>query len=922
MRTENLAGQWRVDLGDGQLHEATFPGSLDENRIGYRDDGLNQWKGAEDGSLAQTGAGVIATRFTRHHTFEGCARISREIEIKRSAGERVFLEVERARHLRLLIGEREFFPRQPTSISTPYVFELTDLPDGCHTCTFLSDNSYPGWPRDAIVFSSAATDETQTNWNGLLGYLRLRYEPAQFISSVRVYHRGQAVNLRVELSLAGGFTGQLRVQSPALIKEHIIPVDLKAGEHEVSKDRLELVADVHRWNEGEGYLYDLNVTLEKLESSATAELSGLVAEKTVRFGVRDFITDARGRLALNGRAIFVRSEANCAVFPKTGHTPMTKEEWLEVLGVFESYGVNLMRFHSHCPPEAAFAAADEMGMLMQPELSHWDAETAFESDESYAYYTAEMEQILKMLANHPSFVMFSWGNELCCGELGMARMCELLARARTIDPTRLYANASNGFYGAKGCDPASDFYTSQKFGTADLRGSFAAFTGANPPGIQGFINQTYPHTTETYDEGMRRLRETYDKAVFSFEVGQYEVLPDFAELERYDGVTDPANYRLIRDKIVAAGFIEEWPRYVRASGELSLLAYRAEVEAALRTRDLSGMSLLGLQDFPGQGTALVGMINALLEPKPYDFAKPERFRAFFRAELPLLLWDKFTYESGEHLTAKLQFANFGKEAIEGSAVYQLLRRRANGGDEVVLEGSFAKRQYEAGQLHDIAELEINLPLLDKAERLELQISIGDHMNEYPMWIYPGLAPDKPESVYETRTLDDKAIEVLAAGGTVYLSPPSTKEALPRSIQAQFTTDFWSVGTFPAQEGGMGQLIDNRHPALADFPTETHSNWQWWPMAKQRALILPRQIESIVTEMDSYAYLRPMTKLFECRCGDGKLLVSTFGLQDLQVYPEARALLASLYRYMASAAFAPEQTLDVQWIQELFQATDD
>ena len=151
---------------------------------------------------------------------------------------------------------------------------------------------------------------------------------------------------------------------------------------------------------------------------------------------------------------------------------------------------------------------------------------------------------------------------------------------------------------------------------------------------------------------------------------------------------------------------------------------------------------------------------------------------------------------------------------------------------------------------------------------------------------------------------------------MYLTPPSTKEALPGSIRAQFTTDFWSVGTFAQQAGGMGQLIDSAHPLFADFPTDNHTDWQWWPMASRRAVILPKRIQAIITEMDSYAYLRPMAQLFECRCGGGRLLFSSLGLQDLQQYPEARALLSSIYRYLAGEEFAPEQELDVETVASL------
>mgnify|MGYP001081649062 CR=1 FL=1 len=115
---------------------------------------------------------------------------------------------------------------------------------------------------------------------------------------------------------------------------------------------------------------------------------------------------------------------------------------------------------------------------------------------------------------------------------------------------------------------------------------------------------------------------------------------------------------------------------------------------------------------------------------------------------------------------------------------------------------------------------------------------------------------------------------------------------------------------------MGQLIDEQHPIFRAFPTEFHSNWQWWAMAVQRAVILPERYEAIIAEMDSFAYLRPMAKLLECRCGKGKLLFSTMGLQDLQQYPEARALLSAIYRYLASPEFTPEQEIAAEVIEKM------
>jgi len=91
------------------------------------------------------------------------------------------------------------------------------------------------------------------------------------------------------------------------------------------------------------------------------------------------------------------------------------------------------------------------------------------------------------------------------------------------------------------------------------------------------------------------------------------------------------------------------------------------------------------------------------------------------------------------------------------------------------------------------------------------------------------------------------------------------------------------------------------------------------MAGQRAMILPEKIRCIVEEMDSYAFLRPMAKMFECRCGNGRLLVSSLGLHRLQQYPEARALLAAVYTYMSSDRFCPTQILSENWIGSILNS---
>ena len=944
-----LNGKWHVVLEDGTTGQMDLPGTLDENGIGHRDVGANQWH--PDAVLGNAAGEIdkdapIATRFTRRHTYEGEARISRKITVPDYGTDRLFVLAERARALRLLVdGEACAVFRQGT-LSTPYIFELTGAAPGEHEFTFLSDNSYPGMPKAAICYSSAATDETQTNWNGILGECSMYTRPQNFIDSLRVYPR--AVK-KEEKNKAGGYVLDVCVElAPGAKKVYkdakiILQSEaLAAGELEDTQTLTEIISysgeglaeagtdkeenpktmeiwfrdlplreNVKLWDEDEGNLYEMAVTLDN--GMSAEDKGGSTAECRTRFGIRSFGDNGSGRLALNGRAIFLRDEANCAEYPETGHPPMTIPEWKEMLLKYRSYGINFVRFHSHCEPEAAFAAADELGMLLQPELSHWDPKDAFGTEESYRYYRAELVDLLKTYANHPSFVMLTLGNELQAQDEGRERMRELVRTAKRMDPTRLYANGSNAFYGEEGCDPESDFYTSQSCKDVVIRGTFS--------GMRGYLNENYPSADRTYDEAMAEIRKEYQKPVFSFEVGQFEVLPDFEELESFHGISDPVNLKLIKKRVEERGLLPTWEKYVEATGELSRLAYREEIEAAMRTRELSGISLLGLQDFPGQGTALVGMMNSHLEPKPYDFARPERFREFFQECRILVKLPHYTYEAGERLIAEVEAANFGKRNIEGVFCWTLAGKKSvseNGNCEpaeikskntVIATGEDTEITIcRPGSYTEVGSLDIPLDFVEKNTALTLKVRIGDSISAYPIWVYRKTTPVCPENVYETRAFDVKTREILQNGGRVYLSPDADKESLPNSIKTQFTTDFWSVGTFADQEGGMGQLIDTEHPIFKEFPTDFHTDWQWWIMATKRAVILPHPMKTIITEMDSYAFLRPMAQMIEFRCLKGKVLLSTMELHKSQQYPEVRALQASIYTYLSGENFEPAEEI--------------
>ncbi|WP_440199923.1 hypothetical protein [Anaerocolumna jejuensis] len=898
MNITDIGGEWQVTLEDGGQYPVFLPGTLDENHIGHPDSSLNTWKpmevegGREQENILLNRPDIIATRLTRKYTYEGKAVYSRALPWEAGEGpaeERIFLEAERTRKLALVLNGSRVEPCREGTLSTPCLFEVTGRLQENNRIEMICDNSYQGWPREAIVYSSAATDETQTNWNGILGFIRLRREKKVFIGGIRVYPKKNLLSVQVDIDGTEAYHGVLILASDALKEKARKEISVPAGLHTIVFDALPLKDDIRRWDEYEGNLYELSAAAEGLE------------EKAATFGVRDFEDDGRGRLALNGRAIFLRSEANCCVFPETGHMPLTVEEWEAILNRYKAYGVNCLRFHSHCPPEAAFAAADRTGMLLQPELSHWDYKTAFEEENSRDYYLLELMQILYYYANHPSFVMLTFGNELQAGETGHRIMDGMLVLAKAKDSTRLYACGSNVHYGMEGADNNSDFYTSSNFYEKQIRGTCY--------GMTGYINEGYPNTRRNFDKEMECLRKNYKGPVFSFEVGQYESLPDFDELEAFQGVTCAKNLMLVKEEAEKRGMLSSWKRRVEATGELARIAYREEIEAVLRTKELSGISLLGLQDFPGQGTALIGMLNSHLEPKPFAFAKPENFRAFFTGTLPLVLMDKYTYTNGEELLADIEVVNYGKKTIQSPAVCEL-----HDGEKEYFREVFPAVNCQTGIITSLGKLSIPLYGIKTAQKCLLSVRIGEFYNEYPVWVYPEEEAEAGEDIVIAKTFTE-AVDALEEGKTVFYTPKADKEHFPASAQGQFTTDFWSVGTFPVQEGCMGCLMDPAHPVFSDFPTEFYSNWQWWPMSGGRAMFVPGNLEPLITVIDCYAKLRNMAFLFECKTGGGRLMVSSMGLLEKQGYPEARALYRSIVKYMTSEKFKPSLTLSVNELKK-------
>ena len=138
-----------------------------------------------------------------------------------------------------------------------------------------------------------------------------------------------------------------------------------------------------------------------------------------------------------------------------------------------------------------------------------------------------------------------------------------------------------------------------------------------------------PETTKDYGQHVAR----YSVPLISHETGQWCVFPNLEEMPAYRGVLEAKNFEIVRDFLAQHGLLGQARDFLMASGQFQTLLYKEEIEVLLRTADLGGFQLLDLHDFPGQGTALIGVLDPFWNPKPYVTA--EQFRRFCGPVVPL-----------------------------------------------------------------------------------------------------------------------------------------------------------------------------------------------------------------------------------------------------------------------------------------------
>ena len=912
VETISLAGQWRfaLDRNDVGNQENWFtkilpdkiklPGSLPEQGIGDPITTNTVWTGGivdrtfftapEFEKYRQPGNVKVPFWLQPETYYAGAAWFQREIEVPKIwQANRVVLSLERP-HWETRVWVDGKIIGTNDSLSTAHEYDLGGLAPGKHTLTFRVDNRRI---VDVGENSHSISDHTQGNWNGIIGNISLRATPLVWLEDLQVYPHvaTRSVTVMGRIGNATGATGngeiyfQLNNKSAGTI---VVSWTKNSGRFTTE---IPLGESASLWDEFHPVVQHLAAKLGD-------------AQRTVDFGLREIATQGT-QFTINGQKAFFRGTLDCCIFPKTGHPPTDLESWKREIRIAKSYGLNLIRFHSWCPPEAAFQAADELGIYFQVEIASWANQSTTLGDgkpvDDWLY--AEAVRILKAYGNHPSFVLMPYGNEPD-GKNSSTWLAKWVAHWKATDPRRLYTSGS-GWPQL----PENQFHI-----TPDPR-----IQGWGE-GLKSRINAKPPETLTDYRDYISKR----NVPVISHEIGQWCVYPNFAEIPKYTGYLKPKNFEIFRDRLEVSGLGSFAKQFLLASGKLQTLCYKEDIESALRTPGMGGFELLDLHDFPGQGTALVGVLDPFWDDKGYVTAK--EYSRFCNSTVPLARLPKRVFTAENVLSAQIEVAHFGPQPLsEAVATWKLI----DAAGKVFANGELAPQDVPIGNSTLLGDVKVDLQKVKTPARYKLVVGLKGTKfeNDWDIWVYPAKTThENPANILVTEKFDQAARDVLSNGGKVLLTIPGdqVRNFDNAPVKLGFSSIFWNTAwTGQQAPTTLGILCDPKQPALAEFPTDFSSDWQWWYLIHRagalRLDLLPHDTKPIVRVIDDWVTARPLGLVAEGKVGAGKIMICGFDLTRDADDPVSQQMRRSLLDYAASDKFAPAVVWSETDVKALFKS---
>ena len=864
----SLSGEWEFAVGETPYYKdyIVLPGSMLTNDKGNPVDMKTQWTGSlYDSSFyfnpymeKYRVEGNIKFPFflTPEKHYVGAAWYRKSVYVPTEwAGQPVFLFLERP-HIETTVFVNGHSAGHDLSLSTPHRYDLTNYIKAGERNDIVI-RVYNGIENVCVGQDShSVTDQTQGNWNGIIGRIELQ-------AGICIWRKEVIPNL----------------------KDHT--VDIVINEHVF---HAQINPEAELWDEFTPKLHTVVVQYNGWDVPVT-------------FGLREVSIKGR-QLFINGHPLFLRGTVENCCFPETGYPPTDEEEWMRAFTKIKEYGLNHVRFHSYCPPEAAFNAADRLGIYLQVEGPSWPnhgvrLRRGQKIDE---YLLEESKRIINEYGSHPSFIMMAAGNEPAGDWVPYCN--EWVKQMSKYDKSKIYAGASVG--GGWAWDNGSQYHV--KGGARGLEWDRHA-----PSSDDDYFDQI---------EFPRNYKESKanNSPIIAHEQGQWCAFPDFKEISQYVGAYKPGNFEIFRDLLARNGMASQAEKFLHASGKLQVLCYKYEMERNLRTKDYAGFQLLSLNDYSGQGTALVGPLNVHWQEKGYTTAR--EWRESCNSIVVMARFPKFVYTSDERLVVPVEMMN----AIYGdlrpcNTTYEIIED----GKQLFFRDSFSPKPVPLGKNTQMGVIDLPLDRVTKPTKMTLHLIVENRIeNHYNFWVYPASKANHTSQFSVLNSpLTPAALDTLRAGGTVLIEAAGLV-TLGSDVKQTYLPVFWNTSWFKMRPPHTtGAYIDTSHPLFKyDFPTDDWADLQWWELLNRAQVMnlmeLPADYQPPIQPIDTWHVSRKLGMLIEARVLGGRLLMTTMDIStDLAHRPVARQMRHAILAYMQSPDFQPAITLDPETIEHFF-----
>lgn len=382
-----------------------------------------------------------------------------------------------------------------------------------------------------------------------------------FVNTPQISNEKATINTAIQIQNSTNENGNFKlianIISPdkSIVKTIEQPVNLSSLE--ITKTSIELsIPKPLLWDLDSPNLYSIKLSLFRNDN--------LEDEYSVDFGIRSLECSAKKGFLLNGKKVLLKGACMHHDNGLLGAAAFKHAEYRKV-AIMKKNGFNAIRTSHNAPSKHFLDACDKLGMLVIDEaFDMWKAEKRKNDYHNNfdKYWDKDLEAMILRDRNHPSIIMWSYGNEIPerARPKGIEIAKNLVIKIKSLDTSRPTTSAINDFT-YDNSDQNWELHSPYSFAIMDVAG-------------YNYMPEKYESDHQLYPERVMYCSESFPNKAFDYwkkvEKLSY-VIGDFV----WTGMDHIGEVGLgssiITNKNIPPWQKKSWPWYVNNCGDIDII---------------------------------------------------------------------------------------------------------------------------------------------------------------------------------------------------------------------------------------------------------------------------------------------------------------------------------------------------------------